>query len=572
MLFKNTELESNNSSLKIQSIKRKERDTRHFAPANKEWKNSVYAYNKNYILNSSAKDQVAGSFIKSYFNLVPVPAIITKSKRMRDLIRSKTTKQLYVSKPEIKQNNDKAIITVYTYDREKVLYLKKLYFLKKWFNTNLFNITLFSKKAKKVLKYKSDKHLVNKYNINFLYKKKIYNKNRFLRYRERRFILNRGISKYYIKPEIFNKNISLLLKKKQFITNILFYHYLRWILFLFRIKISINPGIIIKKMKNNKKKSVEIIYLILSKFERIKKNKNKLTTKKKIIIKGSFNLKTLIKINIILLQFLIVNVKVLNIKETKIYDLFNLFKEKYYNAIARKYLKKEILTIRYMTKLYINKFKYYNYIPGIKSILNKIYDKKIQLNIINLKYLHMNSDLFTEAVSVKLKDRTRSFLRILRKSFKLIRTFKPNKMFILSEKNKNYVTNNINTYFGEYNVVNGNVLNSVFKKMFKNKDMFYEKSNVKEILTSLKYKWVTGVRIEAKGRLTNRYAAARALFKYKYRGTLRNLEHLKNVENKLQSPNVSMLRGEVRPNTQYTFVPSKRQIGAFGIKSWISNS
>ena len=329
-----------------------------------------------------------------------------------------------------------------------------------------------------------------------------------------------------------------------------------------------------KKVKKNsqeitkKKRIIKTIYLILTKTK-----KNKLTSKRKITIQGNFNMKSLKKINIILLDFLVINIKkVLNLKENKIYDLFSLFKKRYYNTLTRKYLKKEILIMKFMTKLYINKFKFYNYLPGLKSILNRVYNKKIQLNIINLKYLHLNSDLFTEAVSIKLRTRTISLLKVLRKSFKLLKTFKPNKMFILSEKNKNSISNDINTYFGKYNVVNGDVLNLVFKNMFKNKDILYKRSNIKNILILLKYKWVTGVRLEAKGRLTKRYAAARALFKYKYRGTLKNLEHLQNVENKLQSPNLFMLRGEVRPNTQYTFVPSKRRIGAFGIKSWISNS
>lgn len=52
-------------------------------------------------------------------------------------------------------------------------------------------------------------------------------------------------------------------------------------------------------------------------------------------------------------------------------------------------------------------------------------------------------------------------------------------------------------------------------------------TSIKGVLRSIKYKWVTGARIEAKGRLTKRYAASRAVFKYKYRGTLRNLERLK---------------------------------------------
>lgn len=567
-----------------QKIKRKERDARHYAPANKEWKNSVYAYNKSNLLNTAAKDKKAASLIKGYFNLIPKPINITKSKRMRDLLRRSSTRQLFISKPEIKQNSDKAIITVYTHDREKVSYLKKLFMLNRWLNSNILGPEYLNKE-----RYKSDKYLINKYNVEYLHLTGVYNKYRRLTYRRRRFVLKRCFSKYRVRYNFFANTVKSLLKKKQFIVNIFYYHFLRWALSLFSIKISLVPNVksIIKKNKKNKKnviKQIDVIDLILTTIKKEnKKSKKKVTAKKKIIVKGIFDMKTLRATNILLLQYLILNINNgLNTNQkNKIYGLFNLFRKKYFNAIARKHLKKEVLIIKFMSKLYLNKFKFYNYLPGLKSLLSNIYDKKIQLNIINLKYLHLNSELFSEAISIKLRKRTTSLLRVLRKSFKLVKTFKPNNMFLYSEKEKNSVVSNIKTYFGRYNVINGNVLNVVFKEMFKNKNTAASSNkksikglntNVKDILTSLKYKWITGVRVEAKGRLTKRYAAARALFKYKYKGTLKNLEHLKNIENKLQSPSVFMLRGEARPNTQYSFVPSKRRIGAFGIKSWISNS
>ena len=77
------------------------------------------------------KDKMASLYIKSYLNLFPVPLILTKSRRMRDLIKRSTTKQLFVSGPEIKQNNDNANITLYTFDREKKMFSRKLFFLRK---------------------------------------------------------------------------------------------------------------------------------------------------------------------------------------------------------------------------------------------------------------------------------------------------------------------------------------------------------------------------------------------------------------------------------------------------------
>jgi len=76
---------------------------------------------------------MAGKMIKGYFNLSNSKKI-ARSKRMRTLIRRSTVKRLFVSKPEIKQTSDKIMITVYTFDREKQFYIRKLYFYNKSLN------------------------------------------------------------------------------------------------------------------------------------------------------------------------------------------------------------------------------------------------------------------------------------------------------------------------------------------------------------------------------------------------------------------------------------------------------
>ena len=571
------------SEYKNMKVKIKDRDPRHYAPANKEWKNSVYTFNKTDILSTGAKDKKVASIIKSYFNMVHKPIYVRKSKRMRDLLRRSSTRQLFVSKPEIKQNNDKAIITVYLHDRQKVLYLKKLFMLNRWLNSSIINSKRLNKDRKK-----SDKFLVTKYNVETLLERKVFNKWRRITFRRSRNYLKRGIRKYQIKRNFFKKISTSLLRKKQFIVNIIFHYFLTWALSILKIKINIVPNILTITQKKKSKKSknskvneeikIDVLDLILTEVRKGRKRRNdKIISKKNLMIKGVFNMKTLRTINMLLLDHLMINVfNIVKVRQkVKIYALFSVFRKKYFNAIARKLLKKEILIIKYLTRLNLNKFKFHSYLPGLKSLLRGLYDKKIQLNIVNLKYLHLNSNLFSEAISIKLRKRTTGLLRVLRKSFKLVKTFKANDMFLLSEKIRNSTSSDLKTYFGKYNVVNGNVLNLAFKEMFSGpavKNMLKHNATVKNTLTSLKYKWITGLRVEAAGRLTKRYAAARAVFKYKYKGTLKNLEHLKNIENNLNSPSVFLLRGQARPNTQYSFVPSKRRIGAFGIKSWISNS
>jgi hypothetical protein len=77
---------------------------------------------------------------------------------------------------------------------------------------------------------------------------------------------------------------------------------------------------------------------------------------------------------------------------------------------------------------------------------------------------------------------------------------------------------------------------------------------------------VAGVRLEAAGRLTRRYTASRSAFKFKYKGSLRNIDYSRKLDFLKKSMPVVKLRNQVKANSQYTFTKSKRRIGAFGIK------
>lgn len=554
----------------------KERDTRHYAPASKEWNNSVYTFNKNYLSNIAIKDQIASGYIKSYFNMTPLPFIITKSKRMRDLIKRSSTKQLFVSKPEIKQTNDKAIVNLYTYDRERKQYFIKLFSLRKWLNESLMGKKLNLSNNYLIRKFlKTNK----KYRRGLMYRKRILSQNGFYTYRKKRNKERKHASRFKLKSNLYLKIVNMLLKKKSIFINKIVFKFIRYIYEKLNIKIKIVPSHyrVIGRGKNISRKTyVNLIF---------KQNKKKMLIKTKQgkmrfikvkpfetvqMKKSYFNSDVFKDINVILMDKLVKNYK--NLKYLNLVSKFHRYKNKSKKAFSKKYLKKEILIIEYLSKLYLNKFKFHTYLPGLKNTLSKIYNKKIQLNLINLKYLQLNSDMFSEAISIKLRKRTKSLYKLLRKSFNLVKTLKPNEEYINTQKKKNSSSLAIiNTFIGKQNVLNGNIIRKVFKNMFNDLNLD-NLSTSKEVLRSIKYKWVTGARIEAKGRLTKRYAASRALFKYKYRGALRNLEYLNNVENKFKSSSVFMLRGEVRPNTQYSLIHSKRRIGAFGIKGWISNS
>jgi hypothetical protein len=81
-----------------------------------------------------------------------------------------------------------------------------------------------------------------------------------------------------------------------------------------------------------------------------------------------------------------------------------------------------------------------------------------------------------------------------------------------------------------------------------------------KILKIIKQQVVSGVRFEASGRLTRRLTAMRAVFKYRYVGSL------KNIRSSFNHKPSTMLRGYVKSNSQYTIINSKTRNGSFGLK------
>lgn len=120
--------------------------------------------------------------------------------------------------------------------------------------------------------------------------------------------------------------------------------------------------------------------------------------------------------------------------------------------------------------------------------------------------------------------------------------------------NINYIVENINlneTIKNLYNVENHN--------------------NTKIILDSIKYKNIGGIKLTLKGRLTRRYRADRSKFQLKKRGILNNIVFTKDLEKKYSKKNYpSIYRGSINSNLEYSMGVSKRHVGAFAVKGWIS--
>jgi hypothetical protein len=223
------------------------------------------------------------------------------------------------------------------------------------------------------------------------------------------------------------------------------------------------------------------------------------------------------------------------------------YQDIYYRLFIRKSLKRLKLYMYYKQLLYINKSKFNNtYLQGLINLIKKIYKKNVEFNLINLKYFYLNSDIMTQSLLLKLRKNRKKLLRYLNRC-------------VTKAKTNSIEINSMTKDLDNLNDTN-NILNKLF---LQNKTKSKYLNDI--ILNNIKYKKVTGVRLEAAGRLTKRYTASRSLFKVRYKG---NLVNAYSSLNKYPS---TLLRGKFRPNLQYTKLNSKSRIGSFGLKGWVSS-
>jgi hypothetical protein len=235
------------------------------------------------------------------------------------------------------------------------------------------------------------------------------------------------------------------------------------------------------------------------------------------------------------------------------------FQDLQYKRFIKKSLKRLKYYMFYKQLLYINQNKFnYSYLQGLIYLIKKIFNKNVELNLINLKYFYFNSDIFTQPLVLKLRKK-RNLLNYLKACVRKVKIKKTNEKL------------NINYFFNlekSFNIKDIDVLNDLLYKLLENNysnsnylKQKYNTSLLKRIVfNKIKYKRVSGVRLEAAGRLTKRYTASRSRYKVIYKG---------NLENTLSSvrgyPSV-VLRGNFKPNLQCTKLNSKSRIGSFGVK------
>ena len=267
---------------------------------------------------------------------------------------------------------------------------------------------------------------------------------------------------------------------------------------------------------------------------------------------------------------------------------FKTCENKYLKISNKNFLEKETIAIAYYKLLLnLNNYKFEDkFLLKLKPFVSKIYNKEIEFNIVNLKAIYLNSDIFTQAVSLKLRNRDNRLLKVLRYFLYMVKlpkiSFLKERFAYTNIKNlwvnkvKNLTINSIyfNIKMDSLNKMLFNIFtdSNFLRKIFRNE--FYENNNkhdissntglVNYVLNKLRYKTMAGVRLEARGRLTKRFTASRSVFKIKWKGSL------KNIDSSYKGLSSVILKGYHKSNTQYSIVNSKTRNGAFGVKGWIS--
>jgi len=375
-----------------------------YPSSSKEWFSSVYSYNKSYIKSIISYGTVLNNLLNSYCNMLQDKKKILFKRRRHNKTRYSANK-IYASRAELNHTNTKLLITLYTYNKEKVSIersLRKIVTLVRFKKAFFDGIAVFT-------------------------------------------------------PNYKNRIVHTLKNN--------FFIFRRWNMVFF------------KKIDN--------------------------------LFKYSF---------------------ILNLK--KIY--VNLYKIRTYNIRLLKKLFKLQKTLFNSTKLInFNKSKF-NILNlhlrslGLISLVAKLYNKKVVINLVELKSIHLNTDVYSAAVALKLRDRKNNVVTILRKA--VLQMVKIPDLHTLITFDDNI-----------------------------------EAMNKNNILNSIKQQVVSGVRFEASGRLTRRLTAMRAVFKYRYAGSL------KNIRSSFNSKPSTMLRGYLKSNSQYTIINSKTRNGTFGLKGWVSS-
>lgn len=339
-------------------------------------------------------------------------------------------------------------------------------------------------------------------------------------------------------------------------------------------------------------------------------NKSQFIYKKKLddklkdkIIKYTFKNKMYI-VKTIFSRFL-KEIKSLNNKylNTLNYSYFKIEKLPLINIIKDMLIKLRIY-LRIKKLIFFNKSKFNSVlIYPLRYLLQKVYKKDVELNIISLKSYKLNSSILTQIMAKKLKNRNNRLIAVLDKvlsrikmPFKKRLEYPSRKPKLLNMQNliiRNNLKDNYIKVLPYVNLIDNKKLSNntltkvVYKKIREDKlDILLKSLYPKQytlnilknnrlseklrslhnsVLDNLKNKIINGIRIEASGRLSKRLIASRAVFKMRQKGPIRN------IHSSYRRMSAVLLRGQLTSNVDFSRSKNKTRIGAFGLKGWVSS-
>ena len=162
--------------------------------------------------------------------------------------------------------------------------------------------------------------------------------------------------------------------------------------------------------------------------------------------------------------------------------------------LKKKYiLYKELMEIRrFKLKLNLNKYKFEEkFLFILSKLISRFYNKKIEFNIVNLKSIMFNTDLFTEILASKLRKKKASHVKLI--NIFLTRFKIPevgigiNRILertrIVSSINRNLIWNKLNNFNlinFIFNLLNA-IINTSFNNNLNNKVILYNYNNANYI-------------------------------------------------------------------------------------------
>jgi hypothetical protein len=259
-----------------------------------------------------------------------------------------------------------------------------------------------------------------------------------------------------------------------------------------------------------------------------------------------------------------------------------IFFKQMWTVMVRKQSKKYIRFLRKYNLLYsLNQFKFNKLVllPKLSNILHKILGKKLEYNIINLKSISYNTDIFTNILALRIKKIKSGHIK---RMFSVLNRAHLPSINIIQERTRMQSQDNFDGFKNKYkdlkilsNINNQFSLSNLLNKVFSTNTLKISKTKGREIhftqpkdihntiYNSIKYKNMGGIRLEVKGRLTKRYRADRSIYTLKWKGGL------KNIDSSFKGLSSVLFRGNTPSNTSYSIFKSKRRIGAFAVKGWM---